>query len=674
MTEFDFNIMNSILDGTLVLKSNLKISEWWESRMISPPDSPYAGRPISYNDTPWWREPVDCLHPNHPARKVSVMSQAQGGKTTMVILPNICYTIDQDPANIIYLTGVSGLSPEATAKLEFAIEACGLQKYITPNRVKAKNNRTGDTIKKKEFKGYDIKIGNLNDHNFMRQHTASKLIGDDISAAAVLKAMTGDTIGKFETRAKSHEDTAKILLMSTPQVKGYCNIEKQIDKSDKRLYFVECPHCGTLERRIDLCMPFQIEGTKEWAGLTWKLDRLGKVEHKSVGYICQLCSRFFTDQNKYEQMLGGLWRPTQVPKELNHFGFKLNGLYSAPGMTSWFTLANKWHELNPASGIRNESEWHTFMNDDVGNVYELPTETLKATELMKNSRSYAIGTIPESVSEADGNGDIVLLDMTCDCNGNRDDARIDCEVKAWSRAGASYSVEHFSLGTFIPNQSQEEKAATTREKWSYELKAENNVWKLMDKAISKLYTTDTGRTMKIYITGIDVGHLTDNCYEYINSSNHMIIGLMGDKEHDFVPMKFNVPIFSEASSRSNLYMVNVNMVKDDLSNRMKLKWDKKSGQPQPHLFMNFPQYDYDSFFSHYESEERKPGERSTFMWQKKGHTLQNHFWDVGVYHIAIIEILLWGIFEKGLKDPNYSWQKFTAMFPQKKKMKSPGEA
>lgn len=669
MNAEEFKTLKGILDSTLILKSNLKISEYWELKMISPPDSPFAGRPISYNDTPWFVEPVNCLHADHPARKVSIMSHAQGGKTTMVILPFICYTIDQDPANIIFLTGASGLTPEAMAKLEFAIETCGLQKYIGPNRINTKNNRTGDTLKKKEFKGYDLKMGNLNDHNFMRQHTARKLIGDDISAAQVLKAATGDTIGKFETRAKAHADTAKILLISTPQVKGYCNIEKQIEKSDKRLYFVECPVCSSLsgDRRIDLRFPFQIEGTKEWAGLTWKLDNFGRVEQKSVGYICQVCAGFFTDQNKHELMLTGLWRPTQEPKEPNHYGFKFNGLYNARGMTSWYQLAAKWHDLNPPSGVRNEAEWQLYKNDDEGDVYEPPAMSPKATELLKNARSYPIGIIPEAYSEADGNGDIILLDMTCDCNGTKDDARIDCEVKAYSRAGANYSVEHFSLGTFIPNQSAEDKAKTVREKYSYEFKAENSVWKLMETALHKTYKTDTGREMKIYITGMDVGYLTDNCYEYINSTNHRIIGLMGDKEHEFVAQKFNMPIFSEANSRSNLYMVNVNAVKDDLYNRVNLKWDKKNNLPQPHLFMNIPQYEYEAFFKHYEAEERKPGDKGKFMWAKKRDGLQNHFWDVAVYHIALIDILLWGIFEKGEKDTNYSWQKFAAKFPIRKK-------
>lgn len=669
MTDLELKTQDDILDATLILKSNLKISEWWESRMVSPPDSPYAGRPISYNDTPWWREPTDFLHPDHPARKVSIMSQAQGGKTTMVILPNVCYTIDQDPSNIIYLTGASGLSPEAMAKLEFAIEACGLQDQIGPNRIKAKNSRTGDTVKKKEFKGYDLKMGNLNDHNFMRQHTARKLIGDDISAAAVLKAMTGDTIGKFETRAKSHEDTAKILLISTPQMTGHCNIEAQINKSDKRLYFVECPKCVSRSgpRRIDLRFPFQLESTKEWAGLTWKTNSSGKVEQKSVGYICQLCGEFFTDQGKYEMMLNGLWMPTQTSKELNHYGFKLNGLYSAPGMTGWFSLATKWHELNPKSGIRNEAEWQTFQNDDCGDVYEPPTESPKASDLMKRARSYEIGIVPESVSEEDGNGDILLLKFAADCNGLLNDARIDCQIKAVSRNGATYSVAAFSLGTFIPNQSAEQKANTVREKWTYEMNRPNSIWKLVDDVFETIYKTDTGRTMKIGVGALDAGYLTDHVFNYLDKCKFSIYGFMGDKENDMVRVQENIPIFKKATSRHNLYMINVNAVKDTIANRMKLPWDFKNDVSQPHEFMNFPRYDYEKFFAHYESESRRDNDKGYYGWQKKGPTVQNHFWDTEVYCVAVQEVFLWDLFKKSMKEEVFTWTKFASHCPPRKK-------
>jgi len=37
-------------------------------------------------------------------------------------------------------------------------------------------------------------------------------------------------------------------------------------------------------------------------------------------------------------------------------------------------------------------------------------------------------------------------------NGTEQDARMDYEVVAWSESGATYSIKHGSIGTFIPRE------------------------------------------------------------------------------------------------------------------------------------------------------------------------------------------------------------------------------
>jgi hypothetical protein len=53
---------------------------------------------------------------------------------------------------------------------------------------------------------------------------------------------------------------------------------------------------------------------------------------------------------------------------------------------------------------------------------------------------------------SDGNGRIVLLTCAADMNGKVDDARLDFEIVAWAKSGASYSICHGSIGTFIPRE------------------------------------------------------------------------------------------------------------------------------------------------------------------------------------------------------------------------------
>lgn len=665
LSEGDVVRLEEILDATLILKSNMRPSEWYEANMVMPAGGPFPG-PIRYDRTPYWREPVDCSDPNHPARDVTIMGPAQMGKSIMVLNPIVGYSIALDPCNILFLTGHTDLTKGAMMKIEFMIQNTGLGPLIMPSVLKAKNNRTGDTLGEKEFRGGDLKSGSITNHNLMRQNTVKKSIADDLDAGKMDKADTGDTVEKIKTRSKAHENDCKRYWVSTPQIKGRSLIEKQLQKSDWRNWMVECPKCGTSTDRIKLKMPHKVND-KDMAGLTWKLDNAGRVEFKSVGYVCQLCATYFKDTNKHELLLSGIWVPTKEMEEVYHFGYEINGLYAPHGMTSWYTLASKHNVLSPPDKPRDEKGWQTYVNDDIGELYDPPTEAPKATDLMKRARSYKFGVIPEAVSEGDGNGDILLLELTADCNGTLNDARIDYQIKAVSRNGASYSVEADSMGTFIPNQSAEQKAKTIREKYSYERDVPNSVWKLMDAKMNQVFMTDTGRMMKIRFAGLDCGYLDAHIFNYIDKAPFTIFGLMGDKENDLVRVQENIPVFKQATSRHNLYMINVNAVKDVIANRMKLPWDIKNDVCQPHEFMNFPQYTYEKVFSHYESESRRENDKGYYGWQKKGPTVQNHFWDTEVYFVATLDIYLWKLFKKGMKEEVFTWSHFASLCPPRKK-------
>jgi len=106
--------------------SDILPSIWTEqNRHMDSSVSRYKGR-FSYNITPYSREIVDTLSPDHPAKIVSVMKGAQIGFSTGVIEPGIGWIISQNPGNILLLTGHSDLSEEAIQKVDHMIDSCGL--------------------------------------------------------------------------------------------------------------------------------------------------------------------------------------------------------------------------------------------------------------------------------------------------------------------------------------------------------------------------------------------------------------------------------------------------------------------------------------------------------------------------------------------------------------------
>lgn len=665
LNEAELARLDDLIDTSLVLRSDKIPSDWYQENMIMPASDTYPG-PVRYDRTPFWAEPANCAHPDHPALDITIMGPAQMGKSVMVLNAIIAYCIAQNPVNILFLTGHSELSKDAMEKIDYVIKCCGLTHFIEPSVIKKRNNKTGDTAEKKEFRGVSLKAGSITNHNLLRQNTARITIADDLDAGKIAKEETGSTIGLIKGRVKASEDRSKRYWVSTPQTRGRSMIEIQFNKSDKRYWFVQCPHCGTQEKRIKLDWSVTVDD-KNTGGIFWKLDKLGRVDPKSVGYVCQLCSGFFDDRNKHELLNSGIWMPTQDWVEHYHYGYGINGLYAPHGMTSWFNLASRYVACNPEGQQRNEPDYKTWINVDIGDLYDEPTETLNVNDLQVNNvRSYEIGVVPEAMGMKDGNGQVVMMSLTADANGTLNDARLDWELVAWFESGANASVKHGSIGTFIPNQSQSQKDADTRERWSYDISQPNNVWKEFHTLVSGTTPKDHGGSIGVFITAIDVGHCKDQIYEYIDAytPEFNIVGVMGDKEHEWQKSDRDVKYFAKGKSRLNLYLLNVNRIKDNLARQMRLKWNPDIHESQPVGFMNFPNaavglYDYKHYFSQFEAEEKRDDKsKGVFIWQKKGPTSQNHFWDIKCYHLAARDIFMEIICKEEMKLKDYNWQIF----------------
>lgn len=645
----DYNSqIEDILESGRFHLSTIKPSDWIEAnRFMDSSVSRYKG-PFRYDITPYTREIVDCLSPDHPARIIAVMKGAQVGFSSGVIESGVGWIISQNPSNILFLVGHADLVEEAMMKIDNMIDSCGIRNLIRSSVKRKKSMKTGDTDTKKEFPGGSLISGSAGNHKLLRQRTAQYGFIDDFDAVKKVDKSSGSTTKMIEQRFAAYYDKMKLFYISTPELKQTSNIEPQFLLGDQRKYHIPCPCCGEM---IALFWDIAIEGTdgKERGGITWKLDDKNKLVNGSVGYICQSCSGFFDDSDKFELNLNGQWIPTADPSMEGFYSYHISSLYAPPGMYDWEHYVRQFLEANPPSSGRDESLHQTFVNLALGETYEQQGKELDANKLQKNIRDYGITTIPEKLSKNDGNGKIVLLTCACDLNGTEDDARLDYEVVAWSKSGSSYSVVHGSIGTFIPREGAK-KYKTDRVRWTYEHGRTKSVWPEFDKIIDQKYLTDTGRNMKILITGIDTGHYTIHAYNYIDASRFHMVGLKGKDVDKYIRFGIDIPSFKPARERGKLYLVEVNQLKDELANMMELKWDYGNKDIQPAGFMNFPTpskglYLYSNFFSHFESEKRqtelKDGQGIAARWIKKSSSSQNHMWDTRIYNMVLKDILVW---------------------------------
>lgn len=642
------NQIEDILEAGRFHLSTIKPSDWAEEhRFMDSSVSRYKG-PFRYDITPYTREIVDCLSPDHPSHKISVMKGAQIGFSSGVIENGTGWIISQNPGNILFLVGHADLVQDAMLKIDNMIDSCGIRKLIRSSVNRKKSMKTGDTDTKKEFPGGSLVSASGSNHRILRQRSIQYGFIDDFDAVKKTDKASGSTAKMIEQRFASYYDKMKLFYISTPELKQTSNIEPQYLLGDQRLYHIPCPCCGEL---ISLHWSIAIAGTegKEMGGITWKLDDKNELISDSVGYICQKCGDFFDDSDKHELNLCGEWIATAKPSREGYYSYHISSLYAPPGMFDWEYYVRQYLEANPPEGVRDESLHQTFTNLCLGETYEQQGKELSANKLQKNVRAYNIGEIPEKLSKNDGNGQIILLTCACDLNGIEEDARLDYEIVGWSESGSSYSVTHGSIGTFIPREGAK-KNKVDRERWTYEHGFKRSVWPEFDKVLEKIYKTDTGRKMKISITGVDTGHYTVHAYNYIDNSRYHIVGLKGKDVDKYIRFGIDTPSFKPARERGKLYLVEVNQLKDDLAVLMELKWNYANKDIQPGGFMNFPTpskglYLYGNFFSHYESEKRqteiKSGEGIAARWVKKSSSSQNHMWDTRIYNMALKDILVW---------------------------------
>lgn len=661
------NQIEELIDSSVYLLSDLLPSEWAEKNRVMTTDvSPFPGR-FSFNRTPYFREVLDCISPDHPAHTIVLQKGAQLGASTNVIENAIGYIIDQNPGNILFLTGHADLAGEAmSGKVDQMIDSCGLRPMIRPNVLRKKNQRTGDTNKSKEFPGGSLVAGSASNHKLLRQRSVRFGFIDDFDAAKQSTKESGATTEMIEQRFAAYADKKKLYYISTPEVKQTSNIEPVFLLGDQRRYHCPCPCCGDF-----IPWYWTTEIDNETYGITYEIDDNGELVDGSVCYRCQSCGDTFTDKNKYEMLLNGIWKPMAKPSTLGYYSYHLSSLYAAPGMYDWEHYVRQYLKANPLEGGQKTKEMQTFVNLVLGETYEEKGEQPKANALQRNVRDYEVGVIPERLSEQDGNGTFVLLTCGCDLNGTVDDARLDYEIVGWTESGSSYSISHGSIGTFIPNQSHK-KNKVDREHWTYRKGEVNNVWGKFTEIIEKRYKKDVGGDMAIMVTGIDTGHYTIHAYDYIDSQTgkNFVIGLKGKDVDRYRRYGIDTMTYRLAKERNDLYLVEVNQLKDELSELMKLRWSANSEIEQPTGLMNFPTpsgglYTYKNYFSHFEAEERvikeKEGLGSSTMWVKRNSAAQNHLWDCRVYNMVLKDIIV-GLAGKSMEAKNFTWKEYVSIY------------
>lgn len=664
-------------------------SDWVEANMILPDNtSKYPGR-FSYDLTPYWREPINHLHETSTVRYISIMKSVQCGCTAGVVIPGMLYIIAVDPNNTLFTAADLEIAKKTVEeRLDTILRESGLEQFIRPHALKKGNQRTGDTAASKEFPGGTLTAFGTGSANKFRYYSAKTSFVDDFETAPRDVQGEGSVRSLIEGRQNSFGSDAQTFFISTPKTTSTSNINEQFLLGTQKKWHWTCWSCNAL-----MVMDWRIKvDENNFAGIVYTLDGKDKLVKGSVAFCCPHCAQLTREKDKFTLNKEGIWVSTvQEPTEENHESYSMNAIIQPPGFDGWEKLATMWLSANPPGKRAVVTLLKSFNNLQLGLPFEDYGSSPKATALMNNIGSYHHGIIPDKTCAADGNGKIILLTLACDLGGvmeqDNEDVRLDWELVAHAQTGATYSIDHGSIGTF--RRAFEKKKGDVedpdRKKWTYthgsvwinpetNLPENNCVWPVYEEIIKAAYVSedDTEDTRLVSLSVVDTGFFEKTATQFIINMQDQglrVYGVKGRTDVKYRPEQRDTkPVRRSTEQPKKLYNLEVNQLKDDLSENMALQKGQDGAQPSG--FMNFPQqnegkYSYKGYFMQFEQEQKiivKDGETVLgYAWKKKHSNAINHFWDVRVYILASVEIYLDLVRQSDTKYKNLTWEEFVIM-------------
>lgn len=439
----------------------LKVSEWADQfRKLSPESSAEPGQWVTAR-AEYQRDIMDAV--NDPAvTEVVVMTSAQIGKTEA--LGNIiAYYVTQDASPMLMLQPTLEMA-EAYSKDRLApmVRDCP---QLTDKIGDPKSRKTDNTLLHKTFPGGHITLAGANSAASLASRPVRVVLCDEVDRYPASAGTEGDPVNLARKRTVTFWNR-KLILTSTPTIKGASRIESAFLKSDQRRYFVKCPHC-------------QHEQVFVWAGVKWDDDP------KSAWYECGNCNRPITNGQKLQMVREGRWKATAEFTGIA--GFHLNELYSP-----WRTFGDVADDFVKAKD--DPQKLKVWVNTSLGETWDdQQGETPQFEELASRAENYSPSFVPK--------GGLFLtagVDVQAD--------RLAIVVKAWGRGEESWLIY---WGEIFGEVTQPK------------------VWQDLDALLTMKFEHELGTDIAITCTAIDSGFKPQEVYNFVRSRRYKVLATKG---------------------------------------------------------------------------------------------------------------------------------------------------
>lgn len=439
---------------------DLTVSQWADNfRRLSAEASAEPGRWDTAR-APYQRGILDALN-EREVETIVVMSSAQVGKTE-ILLNIIGYYVDQDPSPILLLQPTLDMA-EAFSKDRLAPmvrDTPALRGRIADPRARD----SGNTLLHKKFAGGHITMAGANSPASLASRPIRVVLCDEVDRYPASAAAEGDPVNLARKRTTTFHNR-KIVLTSTPTIKGASRIELAYEQSDQRKYMAVCPHC-------------QDAAELTWARVHWA------ESPDDAGIVCEACGVKWSESDRRQAIADGYWHATAPFNKTA--GFHLSELYSP-----WSTPATIARAFLEAKAAGTEL-LKTWTNTALGQSWEEQGEQVDDGALMDRREPFP-DHLPAGVH---------VLTIGADVQSDR----IEYELVGWSQSEESWSVEY----EIIPGDP-----------------TQDHVWDEFAARIQARYLHANGAHLSVSQVCVDAGYLTKHVQDFCGRMGQHVTPVIG---------------------------------------------------------------------------------------------------------------------------------------------------
>jgi len=518
-------------------------------------------------------------------QKITVMKSARVGYTKMID-HMVGYHIHQDPAPMII---VQPTEPDALDYSEREIAPMLRDTPVLAEIVGDLTKRAAkQTLAVRSFRnGASIKFIGANSPNGFRRVTARIVAFDEVDGYPEQGA--GDDGDQISLGIKRTETfwNSKIILGSTPLVKGVSRIEKSFEESDQRRYHVPCPHCG--EKQV-----------LKWENFKWDKDEEGNHLPDTAYFRCEASGCRIEENSKKAMIDNGEWI---AEKSFHgHAGFHIWTAYSLFPKAAWRNLAKEWLEV-----YKDPNRKKSFINLTLGLPHQEVVNVADPEALKARCEPYSWQDLPE---------DVQFITVGADTHPGR----LEVTFVAWGRDEESWVARHEVLNGDA---------------------AHLQVWEDFDRLLAVPCETNDGRKLLPQAVCIDSGgHNSDMVYKFARErKRRRIYAIIGRGNPNPASPRMIWPKTASRTKNSGdkPYIIGVDTAKDELSSRLAIVPHEDAPTPRA---IHFPDQHHSlsaDYFDQLTAEHavtRNAGGKVTRKWEKKAVGGRNEAWDCLVYALA----------------------------------------